>query len=253
MCGRFTQCYSWEEVHRFLSVVAPAAPPNLRPRYNIAPTTMVDVIVDRGKGRELVQMRWGIVPPWSKPDAKDPTKPESKFATFNARSEEVEEKATFRGAWKAKRRCIIPASGFFEWTGQKGDKTPHYFTRVDGKIIGFAGLWEVWKNRATGEDLYSCSILIHEPSRWMAKYHNRMPAILEEKDFDGWLRGEVGKEALKPAPTDVLKEWIVSSRVNKTGQGDDDPTIIDSVVTSDEAALPEIPKVPGEPYDGSPI
>lgn len=228
MCGRFTQAYTWAEVVEFLNVFGPA-PSNMRPRYNIAPTTMVDVIVDRGKGRELVPMRWGLVPPWTKPDEKDPTKPGAAFATFNARSEEIETKAAFRGPWKAKRRCLIPASGFFEWTGDPKNRQPHYFTRGDGKIIGFAGLWDVWKNPSTGEDLYSCTILVHEPSRWMARYHNRMPAILEERDFDAWLNGSAGKEVLKPAPEDVLREWSVSTRVNKSGFGEDDPTIIDPI------------------------
>jgi putative SOS response-associated peptidase YedK len=228
MCGRFTQAHTWAEVVKAFNLLG-AAPSNLRPRYNIAPTDLVDVIVDRGKGREMTSMRWGLIPGWSKPDSKNPEKPGSSFATFNARAEEVDTKPTFRDAWRMKRRCIIPASGFFEWTGdkKKGEvRQPHYFTRKDGKIVAFAGLWDLWKNKTTGEDVYSCTILIHSPSPWMSRYHDRMPAILEEHNFDSWLKGEVGKEVLQPAPQEILREWKVSTRVNKAGEGVDDPTII---------------------------
>src|SRR4051794_31107934 len=110
MCGRFTQAYTWTEVHKFLSTFGAAR--NLRPRYNIAPTTMEDVIVDRGNGRELVPMRWGLVPFFWKKTLKEVP------ATFNASAETVHEKPMFRDAFK-RRRCIIPASGFYEWTGEK--------------------------------------------------------------------------------------------------------------------------------------
>src|SRR5579863_1193643 len=107
MCGRFTQAHTWAEIIRAFNLLGPA-PSNLRARYNVAPTTMVDVIVDRGRGREFVSMRWGLVPGRSKPDPKNPDKPASSFATFNARSEDVEVKATFKDSSRAKRRCIIP-------------------------------------------------------------------------------------------------------------------------------------------------
>ncbi len=111
MCGRFTQRYTWSEVHAFLSVIGAAK--NLRPRYNIAPTTTIDVIRLAEGGRELVSMRWGLVPVWWKKGLKDVP------ATFNARAETVAEKPMFRTAFK-KHRCPIPASGFYEWTGGKG-------------------------------------------------------------------------------------------------------------------------------------
>lgn len=220
MCGRFTQCYSWEEVHRFLNVLLPSAAPNLRPRYNIAPTTMIDVVVDRGKGRELIQMRWGLIPAWWNKSAKEVG------ATFNARGEDIASKPMFRSSFR-QRRCIIPASGFYEWTGPKTDRQPHYFTAANGRILGFAGLWERWKDPASGEDILSCSIVTIGASEWMGSYHNRMPAVLDERDFDAWLLGTAGPEVLRPAPDDLLKEHPVSTRVNKTGAGDDDPTLTD--------------------------
>jgi len=145
MCGRFTENYTWEEVHDFLSVFGP--PRNLQPRYNIAPTTTVDVIRLGPNGRELVPMRWGLIPGWWKKSAKEVP------ATFNARAESVVDKPMFRNAFK-QQRCIIPASGFFEWTGEKAQRQPHLFTAADGSpVLAFAGLWIVGAIRraASGE------------------------------------------------------------------------------------------------------
>lgn len=146
MCGRFPQSYTWEEVHRFLRMLTPSATPNLRPRYNIAPTTLIDVVVDRGNGRELVSMRWGLIPGWWKKKANEVG------ATFNAVGEEAATKPMFRFSFKA-RRCIIPALGFYEWTGPKTDRQSHYFTRADREILAFAGLWERWTNPENGEEV----------------------------------------------------------------------------------------------------
>jgi putative SOS response-associated peptidase YedK len=137
MCGRFTQNYTWEEVYAFLKVFG--TPRNLRPHYNIAPTTNVDVIrLDREGRRELVSMRWGLVPYFWKKSLKEVP------ATFNARAETIAEKPMFRDSFK-RRRCIIPASGFFEWTDEVDGKQPHLFTAADGwPILAFAGLWDRW-------------------------------------------------------------------------------------------------------------
>ena len=219
MCGRFTQHYTWSEVHAFLNVLG--TPRNLRPRYNIAPTTTVDVVRLGEQGRELVPMRWGLVPFfWKKPLKEVP-------ATFNARAETVTEKPMFRDAFK-KRRCIIPASAFYEWTGGKGDKTPHLFSAADGSpVLAFAGLWDRWRD-PEGEEILSCTIIVSGASEWMAPYHDRMPVLLGAGDFDGWLNGSLGAEALKPAAENALREWVVSKRVNRTGVGDDDPTLVET-------------------------
>lgn len=133
----------------------------------------------------------------------------------------------FRGAFK-ERRCIIPASGFYEWTSAKGDKQPHLFTAADGSpILAFAGLWDRWRDRATGDDILSCTIIVCGASKWMETYHDRMPVILDEKDFSGWLDGSIGPGALKCAPESALREWLVSRRLNRAGEGDDDPTVIE--------------------------
>ena len=123
MCGRFTQNYSWSEVHAFLNLLGP--PRNLQRRYNIAPTRVVDVVRLTDHGREMVPMRWGLIPAWWKKPLKDLP------STFNARAESVAERPMFRDAFK-QRRCVIPASGFYEWTAEKGQKQPHLFTAADG-------------------------------------------------------------------------------------------------------------------------
>jgi putative SOS response-associated peptidase YedK len=227
MCGRFTQNYSWSEVHAFLSVFGDLGTPrNLQPRYNIAPTTFIDVVTSRVRnreivGREIVPMRWGLIPGWWKESRKDAP------ATFNARAETVAEKPMFRGAFKY-RRCIIPASGFYEWTGGKGARQPHYFTAADGSpVLAFAGLWDQWIDPENFDEVVSATIIVSGASAWMMSYHDRMPVLFEPQDFDAWLDGSLGPEALKPASEAALREWPISPRINRTGVGNDDPTIIE--------------------------
>ncbi len=178
MCGRFTQRYTWNEVHTFLNVFG--TPLNLRPRYNIAPTTPVDVVrLDAEGRRELVSMRWGLVPFFWKKGLKEVP------ATFNARAETVHEKPMFRDAFR-RRRCIIPASGFFEWTGEKSDRQPHFFSAADGSpVLAFAGLWDKWRDPATGDEVQSCTMVVSGASPWMEKYHDRMPVMLSGPEIDG--------------------------------------------------------------------
>jgi putative SOS response-associated peptidase YedK len=234
MCGRFTQHYTWQEVHAFLSVFG--TPRNLQPHYNIAPTDTVDVIRLGPQGRELAPMRWGLIPGWWKKTAKEMP------ATFNARAESVAEKPMFRDAFK-ERRSIIPASGFYEWTGGKGAKQPHLFTAADGApVLAFAGLWDRWRDPATREEILSFTIIVSGASAWMEPYHDRMPVLLEEKDFDAWLNGTLGPEALTPAAESALREWTVSPRLNRTGVGDDDPSIIEPIIVEPTADRPLLDK-----------
>jgi putative SOS response-associated peptidase YedK len=229
MCGRFTQHYTWAEVHAFLSVFGELGTPrNLQPRYNIAPTTFIDTVTTRIRnreivGREMVPMRWGLIPTWWKKPRKDVP------ATFNARAETVAEKPMFRGAFKY-RRCIIPASGFYEWTGGKGARQPHLFIAADGSpVLAFAGLWDRWIDPDNFDEVISATIIVSGASAWMTPYHDRMPVLLEARDFDAWLDGSLGPDALKPAAEEKLREHLVSPRLNRTGFGDDDPTIIEPV------------------------
>ncbi len=222
MCGRFTQNYTWAEVHEFLSVFGP--PRNLRPCYNVAPTTMVDAVRFDAEGRrELVKMRWGLIPSWWSKPLKDLP------ATFNARVETVATKPMYRDAYR-KRRCVVPASGFYEWTGTKGNKSPHLFSDAAGApILALAGLWDRWRDPSSGEDVFSCTLIVTEATEWMTPYHDRMPAVLVQSEIDRWLRGEMSAEELHPAPEAKFSRHRVSPRINRTGQGDDDPTIVDPV------------------------
>lgn len=221
MCGRFTQHYTWAQINEFLRVFG--APLNLQPHYNVAPTDTLDVVkLDREGRRELVRMRWGLVPFFWKKSLKELP------ATFNARAETLTEKPMFRDAFKRGRRCVIPASGFYEWTGDKHTRIPHLFTAADGSpILAFAGLWDRWRDPASGDEVLSCVIIVSGASGWMAPYHDRMPVLLAGDQIETWLSGAAGAEVLQPAPADALREWIVSTRVNKSGLADDDPTLIE--------------------------
>jgi putative SOS response-associated peptidase YedK len=232
MCGRFTQNYTWQQVHEFLRVFD--APQNLRARYNIAPTTLIDMVRRDAEGRrELVRgVRWGLIPNWWKKPLKDLP------AAFNARVESVADKPTFREAFK-KRRCIIPATGFLEWTGPRSDRQPNLFTAEDGSpLIAFAGLWDRWRDPATGEHVLSCTILVGDASTWMTSYHGRMPVLLTPKHFDAWLDGSIGVEDLRLAAKQTLRGWPVSQRLNRSGGGDDDPSVLEAIdVASSVASL----------------
>ena len=218
MCGRFTQFYTWAEVHKAMSLIPTA--PNLQPRYNIAPTTKIDVVVAGGGERLLLPMRWGLVPEWWKKTLKDVP------ATFNARAETVATKPMFRTAFKL-RRCIIPASGFYEWTIEAGGKQPHFFSAADGSILAFAGLWERWREPDATEDMLSATIVVSAANEWMTKYHDRMPVILWPTEYDSWLSGEAGMELVEQRRPS-LQEWPVSKVVNRVGH-DDDPTLVELI------------------------
>jgi putative SOS response-associated peptidase YedK len=220
MCGRFTQHYSWQEIRDFLDLFG--EPRNLRPRYNVAPSTMVDVVRLNAEGRrEMTSMRWGFIPSWWK-------KPLSQLGdSHNAQVERVAVSPFYRDAYK-KRRCIVPVSGWYEWTGPKKERKPHMFSALDdAPVVALAGLWESWRNPETGEDVLSCTIITTKANEWMKPYHHRMPAALQQANIDRWLRGEMTAEELYPAPEAKFKERKVSSRINNSRVGDDDPTVLE--------------------------
>jgi putative SOS response-associated peptidase YedK len=224
MCGRFTTKMTWAELVALYRLTMDAPPHNMRPVYNVCPTDPVDVVVVKDSTRELIQMRWGLIPRWWNKPLK-----EAKIATFNARVETVETKPFFRDAFK-RTRCLIPLSGYFEWQDTSGRKQPWYFTARDGSpVLTAAGLWDEWKNRETGERLKSCTMIITEPNEFVSEVHDRMPALLTENQFDPWLNGEAGTEMLKPAPNDYLQRWPVSKRVNSSKADKDDGTLIEPI------------------------
>lgn len=220
MCGRFTRNYTWSEIHRYYSLIS--TPANIQPNFNVCPTQTIDAVIEQGGKRVLAPMRWGLVPAWWSKPLK-----ELRLATFNARAETASEKPFFRGAWK-RSRCLIPASGYYEWQDvAPKKKQPWYFTRRDNRTMTMAGLWDEWTDRESGKALRSCTMLITEPNQFVSEVHDRMPVILEERDFEPWLSGKAGLELMTPAAEGVLTKWPVSPRVNSSRTPGDDPTLIE--------------------------
>ena len=218
MCGRFTQAYTWQELADLYRLAAP--PIHLQRRYNIAPTAAIDVVVAGGGGQfELVRMRWGLIPSWWGNSAEELP------ATFNARAETVASKPMFRAAFE-RNRCVIPASGYYEWKPTRNGKQPYYISARDGAILSFAGLWDEWHDIEIGETIRSCAIIVTGANALTRPVHEQMPAVL--KRFEPWLAGIAGAEVLKPAPEDMLQMWPVSRRVNRVGH-DADRTLIEAV------------------------
>jgi len=222
MCGRFVQRYSWHEVQ---DVYEPPDGPirNLQPHYNIAPTDPVEVVRPAaGVAVELVSMRWGLIPWWWKKPLKQLP------ASFNARAESVADKPMFRDAFR-RHRCVIPASGYYEWLKKPDGRQPYFISSANGGVLSFAGLWDRWKNPETGEPVISCTIIVTDANELTLPIHDRMPVVLDNSDIGPWLNGKAGTELLRPAAEDRLRVCPVSRRVNKTGTGDDDPTLLDEV------------------------
>ena len=219
MCGRFTRKYTWRELVELYRLTSPAS--NLEPRYNICPTTQIDAVIERDGKRELRSMRWGLVPAWWSKPLK-----ELKLATFNARVETVAEKPFFRSAFR-RGRCIIHASGYYEWQDTPEGKQPYYFTARDGApVLSIAGLWDEWKDKAKGDTLSSCAMIICPANDFVGEVHDRMPVLLQPTQFAAWLTGAAGLDILKPAANDALRRWPVSRRVNSSRASDDDQTLV---------------------------
>ena len=178
MCGRFAVKATRAELVALYRLTIDAPPHNLRPRYNVCPTDPVDVVTAADGKRDLVTMRWGLIPRWWSKTIKD-----VKMATFNARAETVETKPFFRDAFKS-TRCLVPLSGYYEWQNTPDGKQPWYFTARDrSPLLTAAGLWDEWKDRQTGERLKSCTMIITEPNDFAAEIHDRMPVFLTSDQF----------------------------------------------------------------------
>ena len=207
MCGRFALT---EIDPTVLSQVFDLdSVPDLSPRYNVAPTQLVPVIRQGADGqRHLDLLRWGLVPAWAR---------EFGAGLINARAETVDAKPSFRQAFR-QRRCIIPASGFYEWQkGEKG-KVPYYVRMTDGAPMPFAGIWEAWRS-PEGQVLETCAILTTNANATVAPIHERMPVILTPDSFAPWLDPDLRDAAqltalLAPCPPERLASYTVAPLVN---------------------------------------
>jgi putative SOS response-associated peptidase YedK len=202
--------------------------------YNVAPQTFQPVVRrnrDTGQ-REIVLMRWGLIPYWSK-DAK------IAYSTINAKAETVATAPAFRDAFK-RRRCLVPADAFYEW--QKLDpkhKQPFAISLASHEPYGFAGLWERWKNAATGEWLETFTIITTDPNEVVSPMHNRMPVILERKDYDRWLDHDDPAhpplDLLRPFPAGQMIAWKVDKSVGNVRN--DNPQLLEPDQTQPEPRL----------------
>jgi putative SOS response-associated peptidase YedK len=181
MCGRFAGFSSVENLQKHFPI--DVADIQAQPNYNIAPTQEILAIARHERKNYLSKYFWGLVPFWAT-DLSIGNK------LINARSETAATKPSFRSAFK-KRRCLIPANGFYEWAGSKGQKQPMFLTLPEGDPFAFAGLWEIWDNRGKAEKPYhSCTILTREASESVRQIHHRMPVILKPEAFNAWLDTE---------------------------------------------------------------
>lgn len=192
----------------------------MQPRYNIAPSQPIAVITNQNPN-QLAYVKWGLVPSWS----KDPAIGNK---MINARSETAAEKPSFRSAFK-RRRCLIPADGFFEWTKQDKKKVPMYIHLENNAVFAFAGLWETWQS-PDGSELQTCTILTTEPNELIKPLHHRMAVILEPDTYDTWLSpDELPADALMPLmtayPPETMRVYEVSTQVNSPAN--DNPSIIE--------------------------
>jgi putative SOS response-associated peptidase YedK len=128
-----------------------------------------------------------------------------------------------------RHRCVIPASGYYEWLKRPDGRQLYFITAADESVLSFAGLYDRWKNAETGERIVSCTIIVTDANELTRPIHDRMPVVLDKADIGRWLSGEGSTELLRPAAEDRLRMWPVSRRVNKTGTSDDDPTLLDEV------------------------
>jgi putative SOS response-associated peptidase YedK len=214
MCGRFNLISPGRLHYRFQ---AKNQIDGLEPRYNIAPGQQVLIVTSRA---EMELVRWGLVPSWSK-DAR------FGYKTINARAESVASKPAYRRPFRY-QRCLIPATGFYEWKTTPEGKVPYHIHLKSGEVFGFAGLYDSWVD-AEGRELRTCTIITTGPNELMKNVHNRMPVIIRPEDEAHWLDPDETNPAvlesfLQPYPAEEMEAYAVSTLVNRPAN--DDETLI---------------------------
>lgn len=239
MCGRY-------ELHASPAAIALAFgldhPPEIHPRYNVAPMQQVPIVRVGPHGtRELVQVRWGLVPRW----AKDPA---IGAKMINARGETVATKASFQTAYR-RHRCLVPADGFYEWMATPRGKQPVRIGMHDDAVFGLAGLYERWLS-PDGEPLDTCTVLTAEANGLLRGVHDRMPVIVPPDDYERWLDPAEPdpSDLIAPYPAERMRYHAVSKRVNSVKN--DDASCIEALADDgDDASATPAPESPGEIAD----
>jgi putative SOS response-associated peptidase YedK len=215
MCGRYVVK---SRVSQLATMFDLMDVPPLTPRYNVAPTQMVPAVrlKPETKKRELVMLKWGLIPAWAKDAAIG-------NQTIMARADTVADKPAFRDAFR-RRRCLIVADGFYEWQKTNGKKQPYFIGLKDDSPFAFAGLWERWKDPC-GESVESCALITTDANEVVRPIHDRMPVILQRKDYEPWLDPEVQEpeklqKLLVPSPAETMRAYPVSLFVNNAGNED---------------------------------
>ncbi len=226
MCGRYTLTSAPEAIRALFRY---DEQPNFPARYNIAPTQPIPIVRLVDGKRQFALVRWGLLPSW----VKDP---KAFSLLINARGETAADKPAFRAAMK-RRRCLIPANGFYEWKALGARKQPFYIHAQSGEPLAFAGLWETWTG-PNGEEVDTAAIVTTDANATLSDIHNRMPVIVPPDAFDQWLGAGVlasGADAkhdlenaealIKPAPDDLLEAYPVSTQVNRVAN--DNPKLLE--------------------------
>ena len=216
MCGRFTLKHPPRQLRQYYET---ANEVEYAGRYNIAPSSLVVAITEQGGRRSMHRMRWGLVPSWAK-------EPAIGQRMINARCETVQEKPAYRASFKRKR-CVIPASGFFEW--QAETRQPHYFSGREG-VLSLAGLWDCWAT-PDGSELLTCTIITTPANELVKPVHERMPLIVEGEGINTWLSDTADAALLKsllvPYAGAALQSWAIGRKVNSPAN--DSPELLDPV------------------------
>lgn len=226
MCGRFAFYAPAEAVTRIFGV---EDPPDIEPRFNIAPTQFVPVVrADSSGERRISMLRWGLVPFWAKDKSIG-------NRMINARAETLAEKPAYKGPF-SKRRCIVPANGFYEWKKQGSVKQPYFISHGGDQPFGMAGLWARWRDREKNDEtLETFTIVTTTPNEAVAPLHNRMPAIIDPENFTAWLDPENHDTAslqnlLLPSPAEPITVWPVSRQVNNPKNDEPGLVTADSLI-----------------------
>ena len=233
MCGRY---YRRSDKQKIAEVFRTGVPTTFEilPSYNVAPQTFQPVVVFNKKSleRELLPMRWGLVAYWA-------SDPKVGYSTINAKAETLTTSPVFREAIK-RRRCLVPADGFYEWQPvDRKNKQPCAFALKDGSLFALAGLFDVWKDKQTGQALFSYSVITTDPNELLEPFHNRMPVIVKPADYERWLAPaephHLPVDLLRPYPDELMTAWRISTAVGNVKN--DDPNLIAPVPDESQPGL----------------